>query len=260
MNEVLKMLMIICPLIFTAGFVDAVAGGGGLISLPAYILAGLPTHQAAGCNKFSASLGTVVATVNYIKSGKVKLRIAIFAAMGAIVGSSLGTYLALIISDQLLKGMMMVAIPIVAVFLITQKNLGNEKNVQDLKKRSLLSESIISISIGLVIGCYDGLIGPGTGTFLMIAFSFILGIDLVTSSGCAKVANLASNITSVIIYSLGGKVLFLLAIPAAGCSMLGGYLGSKFAIKGGSQKVRYIMFLVIGLLFLKTALDLVTEF
>ena len=258
MDELLKMLLIICPLIFTAGFVDAVAGGGGLISLPAYMLAGLPTHQAAGCNKFSASLGTIVATANYIKSGKVKLRIAIFAAIGAIVGSSLGTYLALIISDQLLKGIMMIAIPVVALFLITQKNLGNEKKSQNVKERSLLNQSIISISIGLVIGCYDGLIGPGTGTFLMIAFSLILGIDLVTSSGCAKVANLASNITSVIIYILGGKVLFLLAVPAAVCSMLGGHLGSRFAIKGGSQKVRYIMFLVIALLFLKTAFDLAT--
>lgn len=257
MDELLKMLLIICPLIFTAGFVDAVAGGGGLISLPAYILAGLPTHQAAGCNKFSASLGTIVATMNYIKSGKVKFRIAIFAAIGAIIGSSIGTHLALMISDQLLKGIMMIAIPIVAIFLITQKNLGNEKEMKQLKERSLLSESIISISIGLIIGCYDGMIGPGTGTFLMIAFSLILGIDLVTSSGCAKVANLASNITSVIIYMLGGKVLFTLAVPAAACSMLGGYIGSRFAIKGGSQKVRYIMFLVIGLLFFKTVFDLV---
>lgn len=255
MNELLRMLLIICPLIFTAGFVDAVAGGGGLISLPAYMLAGLPTHQAAGCNKFSASLGTIVATANYIKSGKVKLRIAIFAAIGAIIGSSLGTALALVISDKLLKGLMMVAIPLVAIFLVTQKNLGKESEVSQ-EEKSILSQSIISIIIGLVIGCYDGLIGPGTGTFLMIAFSLILGIDLVTSSGCAKVANLASNLTSLIIYIIGGKVIFVLAVPAAVCSMLGGYLGSRFAIKGGSQKVRYIMFVVIGLLFLKTAFDL----
>lgn len=257
MNELLKMLLIICPLIFTAGFVDAVAGGGGLISLPAYMLAGLPTHQAAGCNKFSASLGTVVATINYIKSGKVKFRIAIFAAIGAVVGSSMGTALALIISDKLLKGIMMVAIPLVAIFLVTQKNLGKEKEVQQERVKSLFSQSMISVVIGLVIGCYDGLIGPGTGTFLMIAFSLILGIDLVTSSGCAKVANLASNITSVVIYILGGKVVFMLAIPAAACSMLGGHLGARFAIKGGSQKVRYVMFVVIGLLFFKTALEFI---
>ena len=257
MNELLKMLLIICPLIFTAGFVDAVAGGGGLISLPAYILAGLPTHQAAGCNKFSASLGTTVATVNYIKSGKVKFRIAIVAAIGAIIGSSMGTNLALLISDKLLKGMMVVIIPVVAIFLVTQKHLGKEDKGEQGEERSLLVQSIISSIIGLVIGCYDGLIGPGTGTFLMIAFSLILRMDLVTSSGCAKVANLASNLTSVIIYTLGGKVIFMLAIPAAMCSMLGGYLGSRFAIKGGSQKVRYVMFVVIGLLFVKTAFEFI---
>lgn len=254
MNELLKTLLIIYPLVFTAGFVDAVAGGGGLISLPAYMLAGIPTHQAAGCNKFSASLGTVVATVGYIKSGKVKFRIAIFAAIGAMIGSSMGTALALVISDRLLKGMMMIAIPAVAIFLVTQKNLGKE--VAKEVERSLLRQSIVSIIIGLIIGCYDGLIGPGTGTFLMIAFSLCLSIDLVTASGCAKVANLASNLTSVIIYMMGGKVIFMLAIPAAACSMLGGHLGTKFAIKGGSQKVRYIMFIVIGLLFLKTIFDL----
>ena len=255
MNELLKMLLIICPLVFTAGFVDAVAGGGGLISLPAYMLAGLPTHQAAGCNKFSASLGTTVAAVNYIKSGKVKFRIAIVAAIGAIIGSSMGTNLALLISDKLLKGMMVVIIPVVAIFLVTQKHLGKEDKGEQGEERSLLVQSIISSIIGLVIGCYDGLIGPGTGTFLMIAFSLILRIDLVTSSGCAKVANLASNLTSVIIYTLGGKVIFMLAIPAAMCSMLGGYLGSRFAIKGGSQKVRYVMFVVIGLLFVKTTFE-----
>lgn len=249
MSELLRMLLVICPLIFIAGFVDAVAGGGGLISLPAYMLAGLPTHQAAGCNKFSACLGTIVAAGNYIKSGKVKLRIAIFSAVGAIIGSSFGTWLALLISEKLLKGIMMIAIPLVAVFLAFQKNLGVEP---EEKEWSLKVQSIISFVIGMFIGCYDGLVGPGTGTFLIIAFSGVLGIDLVTSSGCAKITNLASNITSMIIYMLGGKVIFMLAVPAAICSMLGGHLGSRFAIIGGSQKVRYIMFVVIGLLFVKT--------
>lgn len=256
MNELLKMLLIICPLTFIAGFVDAVAGGGGLISLPAYMLAGLPTHFAAGCNKFSASLGTIVATTNYIKGGKVKFKIAILSAIGAIMGSGLGTSLALVISDKLLKGIMMVAIPVVAIFVVTQKDLGKEKEVIEEKVIGMKRQIISSIVIGLMIGCYDGIIGPGTGTFLMIAFASVLGIDLVTSSGCAKVTNLASNITSLIIYIIGGKVIFILAIPAAICSMLGGHLGACFAIKGGSQKVRYIMFFVIGLLFVKTAFDL----
>ena len=91
---------------------------------------------------------------------------------------------------------------------------------------------------------------------MILGFSGLLGLDLVTSSGCAKVSNLASNITSLILYLMGGKVLFVLAIPAAFCSIIGGYMGAKFAIKGGAKKVRYIIFLVIGLLFIKLLYDL----
>lgn len=254
MNELIKMLLIICPLIFVAGFVDAVAGGGGLISLPAYMLAGLPAHQAAGCNKFSACLGTITATAKYIKSGKVRLRIAIYAAIGSTIGASIGSTLALIISENILSLLMVIMIPCVAIFVMTQKNIGRATEEKTWSNRK---KAVISLGIGLVIGCYDGLIGPGTGTFLIIAFSSLLGIELVSASGCAKVANLASNVTSMIIYVMGGKVLFYLAIPAACCSILGGWLGAAFAVKGGADKVRYIMFLVIGLLMMKTVMGFV---
>lgn len=256
MNELVRMILIVCPLVFIAGFVDAVAGGGGLIALPAYMLAGLPTHVAAGSNKFSSTLGTIIATGNYIKSGKVKFQVAIFSAVGAIMGSGIGTSLALYISERLLKGIMMVIIPIVAIFMVTQKNLGKEEAIEENKREfSQWIQGVLSLLIGILIGCYDGLVGPGTGTFLMIAFASILKIDLVTSSGCAKVANLASNITSLVLYVCSGKVLFMLAIPASFCSMVGANLGARFAIKGGAKNVRYIIFVVIGLLFIKTTYD-----
>lgn len=254
MNEVVRMLLIVCPLIFLAGFVDAVAGGGGIISLPAYFLAGLPAHIAAGTNKVSAGCGTIIAAVKYLRDGKVKLRIAVFSAIGAVVGAMIGTHLALFISEQLLQGLMLVAIPLVAIFLVTQKGLGKETNEKEM---SISKQSIIATLIGLVIGCYDGLIGPGTGTFLILAFSALLGLELVTSSGCAKVSNLASNLTSMSIYILNGKVLFWLALPAAVCAMLGGYVGARFAIKGGAKNVRYVMFIVLALLFGKTFLELI---
>ena len=254
MNEILKTLLIVCPFIFLAGFVDAVAGGGGVISLPAYLFAGLPVHIAAGTNKLSAGFGTIIAATKYLKDGKVKMRIAVFAAIGAIGGSVIGTNLALFISEGLLKGLMLVAIPLVAIFLVMQKDLGQEATEKEI---SILKQSILSVGIGLVIGCYDGLIGPGTGTFLILAFSALLGLELVTASGCAKVSNLASNITSMIIYALNGKVLIWLALPAAACAMLGGYAGAHFAIKGGAKNVRYVMFIVLALLFGKTLLELV---
>lgn len=254
MNEVIKTLIIACPLVFLAGFVDAVAGGGGVISLPAYFLAGLPAHIAAGTNKLSAGFGTIIAALKYLKDGKVHIRIAVFSALGSVIGSMIGTSLALLISEQLLKGLMLVAIPLVALFMVTQKGLSKETKEKEL---SLAWQSIIATVIGLVIGCYDGLIGPGTGTFLILAFSTLLGLELVTSSGCAKVSNLASNITAMIIYIMNGKVLFWLALPAAACAMLGGYTGARFAIKGGAKNVKYVMFLVLGLLFCKTLLELI---
>jgi len=119
--------------------------------------------------------------------------------------------------------------------------------------------SVISLMIGLVIGCYDGMIGPGTGTFLIIAFTSLLGFDLLLSSGCAKVSNFASNISSLVVYMISGKVVYALAAPAAVCSMLGGYLGARYAIRGGSKKVRYVMFIVLGLLFIKFAWDIFGE-
>ena len=109
--------------------------------------------------------------------------------------------------------------------------------------------------IGTAIGLYDGLIGPGTGTFLTIAFSAVLGYSLLKSSGCAKIANLASNVASMVVFFCHGDILFSVGIPAMACSMLGNYMGSRFAIRGGSSKIRRVMFLVLGLLFVKVGLN-----
>ena len=105
------------------------------------------------------------------------------------------------------------------------------------------------------VGCYDGLIGPGAGTFLILCFSGIMGLDLLTAGGCAKVSNMASNLGSVIVYLLNGEVMLILAVPAAICSIAGSYLGSRFAIKGGSKRIRSVMFLVLILLFAKMLYD-----
>ena len=116
-------------------------------------------------------------------------------------------------------------------------------------------ECSAAFAIGLIIGCYDGLIGPGTGTFLIICFSGILGLDLLVSGGCAKVSNLASNLASGVVYLFNGKAMYSILLPAALCSILGGWLGSRFAIKGGSKRIKKVMFLVLGLLFAKMIYD-----
>jgi len=253
MNELLQMCLIVCPLVFLGAFVDSIAGGGGLITLPAYMMAGLPVHLAAGTNKVVAGIGTATATVRFFKSGKVRLQIALCAAAGSLVGGFVGAEIAKMLPEELLKGLLLVALPLVAVFLAVKKDFGAE---QEEKSYPLRYEVLVSLAIGLAIGLYDGIIGPGTGTFLIMAFTVFLSLHLVTASGCAKVANLASNIASAVSYIMGGKVLWLLVLPAAVCSVAGAACGSRYAIRGGSKKIRGMIFVVLGLLFVKTIIEL----
>lgn len=252
--EFLKICLIVCPLVFLGSFVDSVAGGGGLITLPAYMLAGLPVHTASGTNKLVAAFGSLSASYRYLRSGNVMIRVALLSALGSLGGAMAGTRLALYIPEKTLEIIMMIVLPTVAIFLSVNKQLGKEHTPRMLTPGM---QSITALGIGLVIGCYDGLIGPGTGTFLIIAFSGIMGLDLLVSSGCAKVSNMASNIASSIVWLLNGKVMFTLLIPAAICSIIGGNLGAKFAIKGGSQRIRKVMFVVLALLFAKMIYDYV---
>ena len=255
MLEFIKTCLIVCPLIFLGSFVDSVAGGGGIITLPAYLLAGLPIHTAAGTNKLVAIAGSVTASAEYIASKNVMWRIALFSALGSLLGGSLGTQMALFIPEATLELIMMIILPVVAVFLSLKKDFGMQKNPKLLSKPM---ESGAAFAIGLVIGCYDGLIGPGTGTFLILCFSSLLGLDLLVSGGCAKVSNLASNLASGIVFLLNGKAMYSILLPAALFSIAGGYFGSRFAIKGGSKRIRKVMFVVLALLFVKMAYDYLT--
>lgn len=248
----LKQLLIVCPLVFLGSFVDSIAGGGGVITLPAYLLAGLPIHTAAGTNKVVACSGSLTASYKYIRSGNVMVRIALLSAIGAMISAMIGTQLALFIPEATLELIMMIALPLVALFLTFKRDLGMHPNPRKLSKPM---ESVTALGIGLVIGCYDGLIGPGTGTFMILCFSCFLGLDLLVSGGCAKVSNMASNLASATVYLFNGKAAYALLIPAAICSILGGLFGAQFAIKGGSKRIRQVMFVVLGLLFAKMIFD-----
>ncbi len=253
MDEFLKTLFIVCPLVFLAGFVDSVAGGGGIISLPAYLMAGLPAHLAAGTNKVVNGCGTLTATAKYFRNGKVRVRAAVAAALGALAGAAAGAKLATMIPEAALKTIMVVALPCVAVFLVVKRDFGTDDATPELDPRR---ETVVSALIGLIVGCYDGLVGPGTGTFMILCFTGFLSMDLLTASGCSKAANLASNVSSAAVWILHGSVFWKLAVPAIVCNILGAWLGSRYAIRGGSKKIRSMMFVVLGLLFLKMAYDL----
>jgi uncharacterized membrane protein YfcA len=184
LDHLLQSYLIICPLVFLGGFVDSVAGGGGLITLPAYMLAGIPVHMSMGTNKIAASLGGLTATAQYIRSGKINFSIAIPAAIFAYLGGQVGAGTAMHLSEDFLNVMMLVVLPVVAVFLTLKKDLGSDTAIP--REMSKLRQYAIAAFIGFFTGMYDGMVGPGTGTFMIMLFSAFLSVDLITSSSLSR--------------------------------------------------------------------------
>ncbi len=240
--------LICCPLLFLAGFVDSIGGGGGLISLPAYLLAGLPTHMAIATNKLSSACGTTVATVRFIKQGLINWKIAVPSIVAAIVGSSLGARISLILPEQILVTLLAVVLP-VAAFIVINKKLfkDNESTEVVIDRRTYIT----AVAAALIIGFYDGLYGPGTGTFLIIAFTVFARLGVKNANGQAKAINLTTNITSLIIFIMSGNTLFALGIPCAICNMLGNYIGAGLMMKNGIKIVRPSIMAVLALMTIK---------
>ena len=243
--------LIVLPMVFLAALVDSISGGGGLISLPAYTLAGLDYGMASGCNKFSACFGTLSSVVRYFKGGKILWKPALAAALGALPGAWLGTQLSMLLSSQFMHIFMICATPIVGVLVLMKKDL-------DSKPRPVTRKTLVLCLLsGLLVGAYDGFFGPGTGTFLIILFTTLTGMDMVTASATAKPVNLASNISSLITRISAGQVIFALAIPAMCLSITGGWLGSKLALMRGAKFIRYVMMGVLALLVVTLIMELV---
>lgn len=248
MNFSLETYLIVCPFLFLAGLVDAIGGGGGLISLPAYLLAGLPPHTAIATNKLSSACGTSLATFRFYKNGLINGRLAIPSVIFAMCGSSIGAHLSLLVSENIMFYIMIAILPLCA-FLVLNKNLFHD-NGMELTFISRKTYMIASIS-AFFIGMYDGFYGPGTGTFLIIAFSVFAHLGIKSANGQAKVINLTSNLTSLFIFIWNGQVLFSLGIAAAISNMLGGYLGAGLVMRNGSRIVKPSILFVLFLLALK---------
>lgn len=247
-------LVMICFFVFLAGFVDAVAGGGGLISLPAYMATGMPAHFAYGCNKFSSACGTTLAALRFFRSRAMDIPVACLAAAGSFLGSGVAAQIVLLLDDAVLEKIILIFLPIVAVISFMNRSYGEENLSGTLSKKKKI---LLTLAIGLSIGFYDGMVGPGTGTFAIIAFSMLMKYDLKTGSGNAKILNLASNYASLITYAMSGNVLWMAAIPAAVCNVLGSYFGSGMALKKGASFIRPMILIVMILLMFKIVSDIV---
>lgn len=240
--------LIVCPLVFLAGFVDSIAGGGGLISLPAYLAAGVPPHMALGTNKLGSAMGTVISTVRFAKKGFIKWKLSLGAAVCALLGSFIGSNLSLLASEKLLVGMMLVALPVVAFYVLKNKDMGDNEYTGTLPGRQVLA---VSLTAAFVIGAYDGFYGPGTGTFLLLILTGLARMDLRTASGTTKVMNLSSNIAALITFLINGKVLFPLGLAAGFFCIAGHYIGSGMVVKSGRRVVRPVVLMVLLCLFVK---------
>lgn len=240
--------LIVCPFLFLAGLVDAIGGGGGLISLPAYLIAGIPAHTAIATNKMSSTCGTALATARFVKNGLVNLKLAVPSVIVAIIGSSIGAHISMIVPSAIMMKVLIVVLPISAFFVLNKK-LFHDNEVEDftLDARMYLTACISAF----VIGIYDGFYGPGTGTFLIIAFTVFAKIGIKSANAQAKVINLTTNVTSLVIFLINGQAWIALGIVAAACNMLGGYLGAGMVMKNGSKIVRPSILLVLFLLLLK---------
>ena len=200
-----------CPLALIAGFVDAIAGGGGLISLPAYFFAGLPPHAAIATNKLSSTLGTLVATVRYALFGYMVKRFVVAGVACGLVGSAIGANLALLADATVLTVVMLVALPPVAFLVFRSKNLDRFAE-RPLPPRLALAATAL---IALAVGVYDGFYGPGTGTILMLLLAAVAHQDVRTAAGTTKAINLATNVAALAVFLVNGAVLIPLGLAAA---------------------------------------------
>lgn len=243
-----QMFLIVCPLLFLAGFVDAIGGGGGLISLPAYLLAGLPIHQTIATNKLSSTCGTAMATVRFVKEGLVNWKLALPTILLAMLGSTLGANLSMAVEESVMEKILFVVLPVVA-FIVLNPKIFHDNEQTELKLSPKVW--ITALLSAFVVGVYDGFYGPGTGTFLIIAFTVFAKLDLRSANAQAKVINLTTNITSLAIFLMNGQAVIALGLAAAACNMAGNYLGAGLALTKGSRITRPVIILVLGLLFLK---------
>ena len=245
MDVSLHMLLIVCPLVFLAGLVDSIGGGGGLISLPAYLFAGIPPHRALAPKKLSSSLGTTISAARLFRS--LDLPLAGACVVCSLIGSWGGSSLALLASEKLIQYMLLPVLPVVAYYVLRKKDLDHAGQKQLSRRKTFL----ICMPVSLLVGTYDGFYGPGTGTFLILLYTSLASLDLLTASANTKAVNLASNIGALAVFILNGKVCFPIGLPAALFCIAGHYLGAGMVVKNGTRVVRPVILLVLTVLFVK---------
>lgn len=235
-------LVLLCLAAFAAGFIDAIVGGGGLIQTPMglILLPNLPVSTVIGTLKIPAFSGTSVAAYQYLKKVDMNWKLLsimmILAFPSAFLGSTLLTY----VSNDFMKPLLLIVLSFLVIYTYAKKNFGQHVEKHHTPRTQIFN----AVAISFIVGLYDGFIGPGTGSFLVVAFIAIMGFDFLHASANAKMVNLSTNFGSICLFILKGKIIWSIALPMAASNAVGGWIGAKLAISKGNSFIR-IFFLVV---------------
>ncbi|WP_293786677.1 TSUP family transporter [uncultured Pedobacter sp.] len=250
-------LILLCLVAFAAGFIDAIVGGGGLLQTPAILLI-LPHYPVAtllGTTKIPSVAGTSLAAFKYSQRVKFNFKVLIACASTAFVSAFLGAFLVSRIDNSVIKPIILVVLVFVAIYTYFNKQFG----IHQEKHHSIQKQVLMSAVFGLVIGFYDGLIGPGTGAFLILIFVAVIGFDFIGASAHAKIVNMATNLAAILYFSSTGHILFQYAIPMAVFNLCGSFFGTKLALLKGNKFVRIFFLVVVFGTILRFAYDVLLK-
>jgi uncharacterized protein len=222
-----------------AGFVDSIAGGGGLITVPVLLSSGLQPQDALGTNKLQATFGSGSAAFHFSRAGLVRWKECVHGILFTTIGAGAGTWGVQLVKPTLLKLVIPWLLIALAIYLLVKPSLGSER------REPRMAGGSFHLVFGLLIGFYDGFFGPGTGTFWAMAYVMMLGFDLTQATAHTKIMNFTSNIVSLIVFVVGGHVFWLPGVVMGAGQMLGARLGSRTVIKGGAKIIRPIFLTVV---------------
>ncbi|MDQ0205162.1 TSUP family transporter [Pectinatus haikarae] len=250
MDDITTIIFLICGG-FISGFVDSIAGGGGIISLPVILLTGMNPVAALATNKMAAVMGSFTSAVTFIRNGKVDISLIKYLFPLSLAGSLAGVLVVRLIPADFLRPLVVILLVLITIYTLCRKNWGQSATYHGTTKKILIS----SIFVALIIGFYDGFFGPGTGSFLMFAF-LCMGLDFVGAAANARVLNFASNFSAVVAFAYLGQIYFHYAIPMGLAMVIGAYCGTKAALSHGAAYVKPLFVLMTVLLIGKQVWDL----
>ena len=249
--ELWQQLLFLCPMLFLAGVVDGISGGGGLIALPSYLMAGLPVTTAYACNKMQSCLGTCASLAKYAKTGFFDIKAAVPASLAAILGSWIATRIMFMLNDGVKLWIIAVLTVMVIILTLVTGWFKIDKNTE--LRISLSTKNMLTCgAIGFGLGLYDGFFGPGGGTVALLLFALFLKLDMRVGGGIGKMIVVTSNLTGMIAYISKGEVRYVIALPCAAVNIVGSYVGASLATKKGAGFVKYISWAVVAMLLIQT--------